>query len=166
MAQLLCELNIKELENMNSVSSQQSQPRGTLISLSPREAFAYLQDNAAIVDIRPEYETNYRVFDVPKVFYIPDDSYRDKFQVLPKDILLIIADCSGNRSNEVARYLIEQGYPQIACLAGGVIEWDRDGLPLSKDVDYEMIGGCACRLHPQKARIEGSSVAPKLKEKD
>jgi len=151
---------------MNSSSNQQIQPKVTLISLSPREAFAYLQDNAAIVDIRPEYETSYRVFDVPKVFYLPGDLYRDKFQLLPKDILLIVADSSGNRSKEVAYYLIEQGYTKVACLAGGVIEWDRDGLPLSKNVDYEMVGGCACRLHPQKVRTEGSSVAPKLEEKD
>lgn len=122
----------------------------SIISLSPGEAFVQLKDNAAILDIRPEYETNYRVFDVPKVFFVPYDSYCDNLDMIPKDIFLIVADSVGNRSTEVARYLFEQGYTKIACLAGGVAAWDRAGLPLAKDTDYEMVGGCACRLHTKK----------------
>jgi rhodanese-related sulfurtransferase len=134
---------------------------GQIVPLSPRDAFEYLQENAAILDIRPEYETDYRVFDVPKVFYLSYGSYRDNFHIIPMDIPLIVADSAGNRSAEVAQYLLAQGYSQIAYLAGGMIEWNRDGLPLLKDIDYELIGGCACRLHPQSARAEGSKVAPK-----
>lgn len=118
-----------------------------LISLSPREAFAYLQGKAAIVDIRPDYEINYRVFDVPNIFYLPYSSYREDYSFLPKDIFLIVADSAGNRSKEVACFLLAQGYSQVACLAGGVIEWDRSRMPLIKDMDYELVGGCACRLH-------------------
>ena len=122
----------------------------SVIHLSPREALVHLQKNAAVLDIRPEYETSYRVLVVPKVFYVPYNSYREKLDMIPKDILLIVADSVGNRSTEVALYLLEQGYTQVACLAGGVVAWDHDGLPLSKDKAYEMVGGCACRLHTQK----------------
>jgi rhodanese-related sulfurtransferase len=122
----------------------------SIISLSPREAFVQLQDKAVVLDIRPEYETSYRVLDVPKVFFVPFNSYRDNLDMIPKDTLLIVADSVGNRSPEVARYLIAQGYTQVVCLAGGVVAWDHDGLPLAKDKDYEMVGGCACRLHSQK----------------
>lgn len=116
--------------------------------LSPREALSYLQEKAALVDIRPEYETSYRNFDVPKVYYVPYSSYIDSFHILPKDTLLIVADSVGNQSMEVARFLLMQGYPEVACLAGGVVEWDRNGLPLAKDTEYEMVGGCACKLQP------------------
>lgn len=146
---------------MNSISNNQGQLEITLVWLSPREAFEYLQYNAAIVDIRPEYEINYRIFNVPKVFYLPYSSFRDNFNSIPKNLLLIIADSVGIRSAEVAGYLIAHGYHQVACLAGGVVDWNHDGFPLRKDMDYEMIGGCACRLHPKKIRVEGSSVAPK-----
>jgi rhodanese-related sulfurtransferase len=131
------------------------------LSLSPREAFEYLQDNSAILDIRPEYETSFRVFDVPKVFYLAYRLYRDEISLIPRDIPLIIADSVGNQSKEVACYLTSQGFHQVAYMAGGIVEWDRAGLPLKKDVDYEMIGGCACRLQPGKPRSEGSAVLPK-----
>ena len=131
------------------------------LSLSPREAFEYLQNHSAILDIRPEYEICFRVFDIPRVFYLDYHLYRDNLSLIPRDIPLIIADSVGNQSKEVANYLISQGFLQTAYMAGGIVEWDRAGLPLKKDVDYEMIGGCACRLQPQKPRIEGSAVSPK-----
>jgi rhodanese-related sulfurtransferase len=131
------------------------------ISLSPREAYEYLKDGAAIVDIRPEYETSFRVFDVPEVIYLPYSIYRDEFYLIPKETPLIIADSVGNQCKTVAAYLMEQGYSQVACMTGGIVEWDRAGLPLKKDGDYEMVGGCACRLQPQKPRAAGSAVSPK-----
>lgn len=145
---------------MDSVFQQRCQSGESLVSLSPREAFKYLQENAAILDIRPEYETNFRVFNVSQIYYLPYDTYHDKFSAIPRDTFLIVADSVGIRSSEVARYLLEQGYSKIACLAGGVVAWDRAGLPLSKDKDYEMVGGCACKLKPLKAKVEGSLVAP------
>lgn len=135
---------------------------GQLVSLSTREAYELLNNNdAVLVDIRPEYETDFRVFDVPRIYYLPFDTYQEKLDAIPKDIILIVADSVGNRSIEVARYMLEQGYSKVACLAGGVVAWDRAGLPLSRDKDYEMVGGCACRLKPQKPRADGSVVAPK-----
>jgi rhodanese-related sulfurtransferase len=130
------------------------------LSLSPREALEYIQNGATILDIRPEYETSFRIFDISKVFYLPYSLYRNEFSLIPKDVPLIIADSVGTKSTEVARYLMEHGYSQVKCLAGGIVEWDRTGLPLKKDTDYEMVGGCACRLQPQKPRVEG----PGLKE--
>lgn len=143
---------------MNSFFDKQGQSKGVPVSLSPREAFEYLQGNAAILDIRPEYETSFRVFDITKVFYLPFSLYRDELTLIPNDVPLIIADSVGTKSTEVAHYLMEHDYTQISCLAGGIVEWDRAGLPLKKDVDYEMMGGCACRLQPQKPRIEGSAL--------
>ncbi|MGE5676978.1 MAG: rhodanese-like domain-containing protein [Pseudomonadota bacterium] len=125
---------------------------GVLLSLSPREALEKLRGNAAIVDIRPEYEISFRSFDVPKVFYIPYELFYENTGIIPRDILVIIADSVGNKSSEAARHLISQGYSQVACLSGGMVAWDRAGMPLSKDEGYAMSGGCACRLKTQKDR--------------
>lgn len=130
---------------MNNVSQK-------IVSISPREAYEYLQENAVLVDIRPEYEICLRVFDVPKVIYLPYNIYKDKYSIIPKDIFLIVSDSVGNQSAIVVQFLIDQGYSSVASLTGGVVAWDRSGLPLLKDVEYEMIGGCACRLHPQKVK--------------
>lgn len=139
---------------MDSIINKEVQIKTTPVWFSPREAFEYLQGNAVIVDIRPDYEINYRVFDVPRVFYLPYSSYRQNFNEIPKDIPLIIADNVGIRSEEVGCFLMEQGYTQVMCIAGGVIEWDHDGLPLIKDLDCELTGGCACRLRPKRIKME------------
>lgn len=140
---------------------QQNELKGVPVSLSPREAFKVLQNGATILDIRPEYETSFRIFDVPKVLYLPYSIYRDELSSIPKDKPIIVADSVGNQSKEVACYMTSQGYAQVGYMAGGIVEWDRAGLPLRKDIDYEMVGGCACRLQPQKPRVKGSSVSPK-----
>lgn len=124
-----------------------------LLSLSPREALERLQENAAIVDIRPEYEISFRSFDVPKVLYIPYELFYENTCMIPKNMMVIVADSVGNKSSEAAKHLISQGYSQVACLSGGMVAWDRAGMPLSKDEEYAMSGGCACRLRPQKDRL-------------
>ncbi len=120
------------------------------IPLSPREALCYLQHGAAILDIRPEYETNYRVFDFPHVYLLPFSSYRENFDEVPKCIPLIVVDNVGLKSSEVAKFFIEQGYTQVAYVVGGVVAWEQNGLPIKKDLDYELNGGCACMLKPKK----------------
>jgi rhodanese-related sulfurtransferase len=153
---------IKESAGMTLSYQDEIQSGKQVISLSTREAYELLNNNdAVLLDIRPEYETDFRVFDVPQIYYLPFDTYHEKLNAIPKEVFLIIADSVGNRSVEVARYMLGQGYSKVACLAGGIVAWDRAGLPLSKDKDYEMVGGCACRLKPQKAKVEGSIVAPK-----
>ncbi len=131
-----------------------------MVPLTPREAFLNLQGEAAILDIRPEYETDFRVFDVPRVIYLPLESLQEGCAGLPGDIMLIVADSVGFQSKEAARYLVEYGLASVSYLAGGIIAWERAGLPVSKDLDYEMSGGCACKLRPHKEKPEGSSVAP------
>lgn len=131
-----------------------------MVPLTPREAFECLQGGAAILDIRPEYETDFRVFDVPRVIYLPLDCLSEGYEGLPMDIMLIVADSVGFQSKETARYLVEHGFANVSYLAGGIIAWERAGLPISKDLDYEMSGGCACKLRPHKEKPEGSSVAP------
>lgn len=149
---------------MSELINQQDKQNKIPTSLSPRQALAYLQAGAAIVDIRPEFETSFRIFDVPKVYYLSYRSYREDYPAIPKDCLLIVADSVGNQSQEVARFMLEKGYDNITFLAGGIVEWDRDGLPLAKDMDCAMIGGCACRLQPQKIREDSSLAALKSNE--
>jgi hypothetical protein len=45
-------------------------------------------------------------------------------------------------------FLINKGQSNIANLAGGIIEWDRDGLPLVINKREQLSGSCACQLKP------------------
>ncbi|TFG82277.1 MAG: hypothetical protein E4H20_08020, partial [Spirochaetales bacterium] len=60
-----------------------------IVNLSPTEARDLLAHGAIIVDLREAYETNFRVFDVDEVLYIPWTSFTVRFRILPHDRALI-----------------------------------------------------------------------------
>jgi sulfur-carrier protein adenylyltransferase/sulfurtransferase len=125
---------------------------GKLISLSPRQACEFLKKDALLVDLRDEYETNYRKFDVPQIVYVTVKDFKNEFSKLPKDKPLILADNAGLFSQELALFLIDNGYTYVASLIGGVLEWADDKMPLKIDRDFELGGQCSCKLKPRKAK--------------
>jgi len=68
----------------------------------------------------------------------------------PSEPLLIFADATGLRSKQAAAYAKNAGLQNIANMAGGIIEWDRDGLPLKVDHDKRMSDK---KLHEIKQEI-------------
>ena len=38
------------------------------------------------------------------------------------------------------------GYDNVANMAGGIVDWERDGLPINTDVNYRLSGSCMCQL--------------------
>jgi 3-mercaptopyruvate sulfurtransferase SseA len=50
--------------------------------------------------------------------------------------------------------MIDHGYDNVANMAGGIIDWERDGLPLTTDISSRLSGSCMCQL---KAR-EGNRL--------
>lgn len=135
------------------------------VPLSPREAHEAALRGAVFVDIRPDFETNYRAFDVPALYNLPYRVYREGFSHLPPGEPLVVADNVGTKSPEVARFLLANGWREVAVLVGGVVAWAQDGLPLTRDPDYELVGGCGCKLKPKKPRKEGSCLAQKEENK-
>lgn len=130
----------------NEIAAADGEP----VPLSPRRAGECLQGGATLVDIRPDFETSFRVFDVPRLFYLPYATYRERFSEIPRGAPLVVADNVGTKSPEVARFLVSQGYGDVAFIVGGVVAWAQGGHPLKTDPDYELVGGCACKLKPKK----------------
>ena len=114
-----------------------------------------------LVDLREPYETNFRVFDVEEVLYVPWSRFAASFGLLPRDRPLVLADASGIYCREAARILAAAGYSNLAKLSGGMIDWDAAGLPVRKDGDYELRGQCACRM---KTRHGGNPLIGKRGE--
>ena len=119
------------------------------LNLTPREAFAEVHSNAIIVDVREEYLIGFKLFDVPNIIYLPNSQLESRFHELPLDKPLIIADSVGLRSKEAMLFLANKGYLSIANLSGGIVDWERDGLPLVIDVKEKLDGSCACQLKPR-----------------
>jgi len=121
-----------------------------LLNLSASEAYKEATENdAVIIDVRELGLTGYKNFDVPKVIHIPNSTLAENYNNLPTDIPLIIADSVGLRSHEAMVFLQSKGFTNMANLAGGIVDWERDGLPLKKDISEQLDGSCVCQLRPR-----------------
>jgi rhodanese-related sulfurtransferase len=120
------------------------------LNLTAAEAYSEaIENHAVIVDVREDRLTGYKCFDVPNVIYMPKTTLAEKYRDLPVDMPLIIADSVGLRSHEAMEFLLGKGFTNIANLAGGIVEWEHDGLPLKKDITEQLDGSCACQLRPR-----------------
>jgi rhodanese-related sulfurtransferase len=116
-----------------------------LLHVSAREAFQLLNSGAVLIDTRLDYELS-RLFDVEQIIYCPYDEIKNHLMDLPADKPLIIADAVGLRSKEVSKFLTENGFSKIYNLAGGIVDWDRAGFPVTTDKTRMLTGSCMCQL--------------------
>jgi rhodanese-related sulfurtransferase len=122
-----------------------------ILNISPKEAFNLCNQGAVILDVREEYLNNFKNFDIPSVLFLPKSQIEQKYISLPKDKHLIIADTVGLRSKEAAQFLKEKGFQKIANMAGGIVDWERDGLPLKTNLNERLSGSCMCQLKIREA---------------
>jgi rhodanese-related sulfurtransferase len=113
--------------------------------LTGRQAYECCQKGAIMVDVREEFEVAIKAFGVRGVLFCPFDSFDKIYSTLPKEAPLIIADSVGIHSKDAARKLLDNGYTLISNLAGGIMDWERDGLPMNKDIE-SMNGQCPCMM--------------------
>jgi rhodanese-related sulfurtransferase len=119
--------------------------------VSGKECLDFLKEEGYMLDVRPEFELT-KLMNIEHIFYYPYDEIRDHYQDLPRDTWLILADAVGLRSKEIAIFLKEQGFAKILHLAGGVVEWERDGLPVTLDKSRRLSGSCMCQLKPREIK--------------
>ena len=120
------------------------------LNLSASEAYKEAtENNAIIIDVREIRLTGYKRFGVPTVINIPNSTLSENYKSLPVDIPIIVADSVGLRSHEAMEFLLKKGYTNIANLAGGIVDWERDGLPLRIDKTEQLDGSCVCQLRPR-----------------
>lgn len=123
---------------------------GSFLNLTPRDAYYEAKTGKAIiVDVREENLTGYKHFDVPRVIYLTLSEFEQNINQLSTDFPLIIADSTGLRSHEAMEILISKGFTSIANLAGGIVEWERDGLPIIINNTERLDGSCMCQLRPR-----------------
>lgn len=119
------------------------------LNISASGAVKLCEQGAVILDVREEYHTAYKKFGVPRVLLIPLSLIKEKLNDIPRDISVIVADASGLRSREAMELLIEKGHSNVINLAGGMVEWERDGFPLNSNTEEKLTGSCMCQLRPR-----------------
>ena len=77
---------------------------------------------------------------------------------LPQDRYLIFADTVGLRSKEAVLFLKRKGFEKIANMAGGIVDWERDGLPLKSNIEERLSGSCMCQLKPREGRTKNEGL--------
>ena len=86
------------------------------------------------------------MFNVDNVLYLPYSELEKCYSELPSDIPLIFADSVGLKSREGALFMRAHGYENVLNMAGGIVDWERDKLPLTTDISNRLSGSCMCQL--------------------
>lgn len=115
-------------------------------NLTPSESFELCEKGASIVDVREEYLTVFKMFMFEGIIYLPFSDLEKSWQQLPKDKPLILADSVSIKSREAVVFLTQRGLNNVANMAGGIVDWERDGLPVTTDESYRLTGSCLCQL--------------------
>ena len=121
-----------------------------MLHVSPKETYELCLQVAIIVDVREEYMNRFKMFDVEEIIFCPYSILEENYQDFPNDKPLIFADAVGLHSKEAILFLKDKGLENIANMAGGIVEWVRDGLPLKIDKTERLSGSCACMLRKRE----------------
>jgi rhodanese-related sulfurtransferase len=122
-----------------------------VLNLTPKESLSLCEKGVAIVDVREEFMIAYKMFKVEKLFYLPHSQIEQLYDQLPHDIPLIFADAVGLKSRESVLFIAAHGYDNVANMVGGIVDWERDGLPMNTDITARLSGSCICQLKPRDA---------------
>ena len=126
---------------------------GDVYNLTPRQAFALCQKGTVMIDVREDALSHFKMFNVPDIFYCPFSMLEETWEQLPKEKPMIFADAAGLHSKEAVKLLMEKGLSsRIANLAGGLVEWERDEMPLIIDKTEKLSGSCMCQLRPRNKK--------------
>jgi rhodanese-related sulfurtransferase len=126
---------------------------GGILNLTPHQAHAWSMKGGVFIDVREDYMNRFKMFDVPEVIYCPFSILGETCEHLPKDKPMIFADAAGLHSKEAVLLLMEKGFAgRMANLAGGLVEWERDELPLIIDNTEKLSGSCMCQLRPRNKK--------------
>ena len=118
----------------------------TIRHVTPHEALELCTLGVLLLDVRLDVLFVNKRFDVPECVHCVYDEINEHFDQIPLNRPIIVADAVGIRSKVVVLFLQEKGFTQIANLAGGIHDWETDGLPLIIDKDETLTGGCMCQI--------------------
>ena len=98
-------------------------------TVSPREVYERRADEKAlIIDVRTP--TEFKQERIEQAVNKPLDEIEKWINELPKDKTIYFVCRSGNRSGTAQRIATQRGYENTYNMAGGMLAWRREGLPV------------------------------------
>lgn len=83
-----------------------------------------------LLDVREQYE--YDEKHIPEINLLPMSEIQNRLDEIPTDKEVILTCRSGNRSNQVAQFLQQNGYENVHNMSGGIIAWEEAGYPVNR----------------------------------
>lgn len=99
------------------------------LEISVAQAAQAKDEGAFILDVRQPEE--WAQFHIPGATLIPLGELPNRLNEIPKDREVIVVCRSGNRSAQGRDILLRAGYTLVTSMAGGVTEWQAQGLPIA-----------------------------------
>ena len=86
-------------------------------------------DDLFILDVRSPGEFEGELGHLEGAYLIPLDELRERLGEIPQERPVVAVCQSGKRSAMAAEILLKSGYPRVANVSGGLIQWSRLALP-------------------------------------
>lgn len=109
----------------NAPAAQKTLPA----EISVAEASTLRDKGAFILDVREPSE--WQQFHIPGATLIPLGSLPNRLNEVPKDRQVVVVCRTGHRSAQGRDILLNAGYTQVTSMAGGVTQWQTNGLPIA-----------------------------------
>ncbi|KAF5051728.1 hypothetical protein DSECCO2_416030 [anaerobic digester metagenome] len=122
------------------------------LNLTPKGAYEACLQGALLLDVRDPALIAFKQFGVPEFISCHHIKLKEFADHLPDNRVLIVADSVGLFSHEAMIILKDLGFENIINLAGGLVEWERDGMPVVVDPNERLSGSCVCQLRPRERK--------------
>lgn len=83
--------------------------------------------NGIVLDVRTPEEVAQGIIPDAYVIDIYQSGFEEKIQSLPKDKEVYVYCASGVRSRQAAEILLNNGFPKVYNLSGGIVDWKKNG---------------------------------------
>ena len=80
-------------------------------------------ENPLVIDVREDWEL--QLARIPNVLHVPMSEVPARLAEFSRDAETIVMCHAGGRSMRVAHYLVNQGFTNVANLAGGIAAWSQ-----------------------------------------
>ncbi len=88
------------------------------------------RDDVVVLDVREQWE--YDEGHIPGVVHLPMNEVPARLDEIPTDQTVVLTCRSGNRSNQVTKYLEENGFDNVHNMEGGIVAWQNAGFDVEQ----------------------------------
>jgi rhodanese-related sulfurtransferase len=116
------------------------------IEICPTTTLSKVKEGALLLDVREPKEVAELAYDVPNILNIPISEFETRFTEIPRDSEIVMVCRGGSRSLRTTYFLMNNDYPNVSNMSGGIVKWVDKGFPTIGNVnsvtENVQAGGC------------------------